>query len=157
MAKQNGNGSLSEWHSKFQADRRKLEQELLGIDDAMKDAICDGDADRWAALEKRKRELPALFLQASKSETKARRELFNAEDQENSKRLRAAEDERNCVRTALEKRQQEIEAELAAMRDQLQEAEARVDAASAALASHRNLGGSADAAFKKSLAQLAGI
>jgi hypothetical protein len=144
-------------HNKLRSDRRKLEAELAEVDDKLREAISNGDLASLESLTTRKSELPKLFIQASIAETTARQEITNAEDQANLKLLRAAEDDRDKMRSLIQRRQLEFEKEIAALNVQLEEASERVSTASVAIEASRNLSASADAGFKKSLAKLAGV
>jgi chromosome segregation ATPase len=148
---------LEERHRELQAERRQLEAELLEVDRSIRAAIENGDLATLDKLALRKAELPRLFIAASTAETKARNEISNAEDQANVKQLDAALAERDQLKAKLEKRQEEIEAELAALKHKLAEAEGQVNVWYAAVAATRNFGAERNAGFKRSLAALTGV
>ena len=148
---------LVERHNQFRAERRELETELAALDDQLRDAINAGDVEAVTRLKARKAELPTLFISASLAETNARHEIANAEDEANLKRLHAAEAERDKLQAALEKRRREIEAEMAEMSSQLQQANQRVGEAYSMITTSRDLGAANDAGFQRSLSALAGV
>lgn len=145
---------LAERYAELQTKRRELEVELAEIDGKIREAINNGDLVSLDRLSKRKDELPKQFISASTAESTMRNKILNAEDEANMKILEAAEAERDELKTALEKRQKEVEAEFAEMKNRIEEAESKVSSAYSAIEGSRNLGAAGDAGFKKSLAAL---
>jgi hypothetical protein len=141
----------------LRATRRELEIELVEINNKLTEAISTGDLAALDKLTKRKSELPKLFIAASTAETAARRDMFSAEDKANLKRYEAAEAERDKLRAKLAKRQAEVEAEIAAIKEELQEAEGLVFALVSQITGSRNIDAEHEAGFKQSLAALAGV
>lgn len=146
-----------ELHTQARAERRELETELTGIDDQIRNAIAAGNVEELEKLTARKAELPKLFMAASIAESKARHEIFNAEDAVNSEMLQSAEAERDKLKEAITKRRREFEAEMAEMNTRLNEVNQQIGALYATIAAQRNLGSDHEAGFRRSLAKLAGV
>jgi len=149
--------SVEDRHVKLREDRRALEAELAEIDIKLRGAITDGDAAALASLNKRKIELPGLFIVASMAESAARNEILNGEDAANSALLQAAQVEREKIQATLLKRKTEFEQEIAALTADLYEADRKVGDLYATIGAARNFGADCDAAFKRSLSKLAGV
>ena len=149
--------SLEERHVKLREDRRAFERELTEIDGQIRTAINNGDLEALDYLSARKAELPRLFIAAATGETASRQAIFAAEDRDNLRRLRAAEDARDELQVALARLRARHEEELAAMTAELQEAIAEVGAAHSTIQASRNLAATNDAGFKRSMAALTGV
>jgi hypothetical protein len=120
-------------------------------------AIHTGDMVAIDRLDARKRELPRLYIAASTEEMKAAQAAFNAQDKADLKELRAAEDERDALQAKLIKRKKEHEAEIAALTEQLNDANAAVGVAYSSIQASRNYAASCDAGFKRAMAKLSGV
>lgn len=141
----------------LQVERRKLEAELSGIDSRIRDSINAGDVAAMEALTARKAELPGLFVAASMAETKARNEIQNAEDAALLEKLAVAESNRDKLQAEYLTRKADVEAELAERLLELEEAKNTVGEVYATINASRAFGAAGDAAFRKSLATLAGV
>jgi DNA repair exonuclease SbcCD ATPase subunit len=161
MAKKNDqptpSDSLEERHSQLRAERRALEAELAEIDSRLRTAITLGDLEALETIQARKANLPALFIAASTAETNARRALFNVGYMAQVADLESAQADRDKLQAKLTKRKQEHAAEIAALEADLQEAERRVNEATANINASCNAGADHDTGFKNSLAKLAGV
>jgi hypothetical protein len=144
-------------HVKLEETRRGLEAELATIDMDLRAAIHTGDMGAIDKLDARKRELPRLYIAASTAEMKAAQAAFNAQDEADLKELRTAEDERDALQAKLVKRKKEHEAEIAALTEQLNDANAAVGEAYSSIQASRNFAASCDAGFKRSMAAITGV
>lgn len=168
MAKKNGrtgdeqspveqNKTAEDRHVKLRESRRALESELAAIDGQIRQAIADGDVEALGRLTPRKAELPGLFIVASTTETTARHEISNAEDQISAEALESAIAEREKLEATLVKLQHDTEIQIAALKHKVADANQKINTLYSTIAAARNLGADCDAAFKRSLANLAGV
>jgi chromosome segregation ATPase len=141
----------------LRAKRRDLEVQLAAVDDHIRDAINAGDTEKLAEYQKLKVDLPKAFIEASINETTARNKMNNAKDAESLEALRAAEDERDELKLALEKRKEEFEKEVEQRKAEIEELESKVATIQTEIQSNRNLGADNEAGYRKSLAALAGV
>jgi len=143
--------------AKLKDVRRGLEAELATIDMDLRAAIHSGDMAAIDKLDARKRELPRLYIAASTAEKKALQDAFNAQDQADLKQLQAAEEERDALQAKLIKRKQEHEAEILALTEQLNAANAAVGEVYSSIQASRNFAASCDAGFKQAMARISGV
>lgn len=149
--------SRQDRHAQLREARRALELELAAIKGQIQQAITDGDVEALNRLNARNLELPGLFIAASTSETNARHQILNAEDKINAEALESAIAERDKLEAALVKLQRETEIQIAALKGKVADANQEISALYSAIGASRNLGADNDAAFRRSLAKLAGV
>jgi chromosome segregation ATPase len=118
-----------------QTQRRSVEREISELPGKLELAVKDGDAEQILSLQRRKAELPDLYLIASSKENKLQAELTHLRRPAIQAEIDAAAEAVGQAETALERRQAEVRKELAALDTAVQEARTRHASALRALES----------------------
>src|SRR5215813_2992938 len=146
---------LIERHTSAQLQRREVEREWIETCEAIKTAIRAGDASKLRALQKRKSELPGELVEASATETGARRAwLQQVINVEFPPKIAEGEAEIAAARSAYQKRKAEVEAELASMQAKIDAAEKRLVALQGELRGYVDLSARGEQGYDQCLRDL---